>query len=361
MQRSRIRQNEWLQSPAQLLYLAGNHIPKSRSTQPLLRGSAVPLFISYSHADKEFVDSLARQLVANRVSVWLDKWEIHAGDSLLTKVQNAISGASALLVVLSKTSVKSDWCTKELNAGLMRELDEKRVIVVPILLEDCPIPTFLREKFYADFRTSFDHGLEVILESIARVTNATQGRVEQLNYHTDWAIDWGDINGKDVFRLTMIDHTKEQPYTILSEITIIGDGDASRWYRKELAKAGGETAREEILLGLEAAMQGDEQFTFRLTDQMPRNGFVTFDLNGGIFGATMTVRRLGMDTGHDTIVRLDGQVKNVGDTIRAIRAQGTPNTDVTSVGKKRAKKSTRKAASSAKHTSSSGKRKSAKR
>lgn len=68
----------------------------------------MPIFISYSHCDKTFVENLAAQMVANRVSVWLDKWELHAGDSLLTKVQNAISGASALLVILSKASVKSE-------------------------------------------------------------------------------------------------------------------------------------------------------------------------------------------------------------------------------------------------------------
>ena len=201
----------------------------------------------------------------------------------------------------------------------MRELDERRVVIVPVLLEGCQRPTFLREKFYADFRKSFDQGLNTILESIACVTNANQGRVEQLRYHTDWSIDWGEINERDVFRLTMIDHTKEQPYTILSEITIIGDEDASRWYRKELVNGKDEPAREEILLGLEAVMQGDEQFTYRLTDQMPRNGFVTFDLHGGVFGATMTVRRLGMDPGRDILMRLDGQVKNVGNTIRESR------------------------------------------
>lgn len=280
----------------------------------------MPIFISYSHADKTFVDNLAEQLVANRVSVWLDKWEIHAGDSLLTKVQNAISGASALLVVLSKASVKSEWCTKELNAGLMRELDEKRVVVVPVVVEDCQIPTFLREKMYADFRRNFDQGLRNVLESIAGVTNATQGRVEELNYHTDWSIDWGDINGRNAFRLTMIEHTKEQPYTILSEVTILGDAAAEKWYKKQVANGSDEAARDEILLALEGAMQGDPRFTFRLTNQMPMHGFATFDLRDGTFGVNMSIRRLGMDTGRDILMRMDGQLKNVGDSIRAIRA-----------------------------------------
>ena len=102
----------------------------------------MPVFISHSHQDKDFVDKLAAQLVLHKTYVWLDRWEIKVGDSLLGKVQEGIKSASALLIVLSKASVASEWCKKELNAGLMRELDEKRVVILPLLLEGCDIPVF---------------------------------------------------------------------------------------------------------------------------------------------------------------------------------------------------------------------------
>ena len=117
----------------------------------------MPVFISYSHQDKNFVEKFASQLVANKAKVWLDTWELNVGDSLITRVQEAISGASALLVILSKTSVASEWCKKELSSGLIRELEEKRVVVLPVLIEDCEIPMFLRDKLYADFRDNFDN------------------------------------------------------------------------------------------------------------------------------------------------------------------------------------------------------------
>src|SRR4051812_23154787 len=108
----------------------------------------MPIFISYSHADSEFVDRLATQLVQQAVNVWVDRWEINVGDSLIDKVEEAIAGASALLVVLSRASVESNWVKKEVNAGLVRELEEKQVVVLPVLVEDCKIPVFLREKFF---------------------------------------------------------------------------------------------------------------------------------------------------------------------------------------------------------------------
>ena len=124
----------------------------------------MPVFISYSHQDKDFVDQLAIQLVRKNVHVWVDRWELSVGDSLIDKVQQAVEGSSALLVVLSPESVQSEWCKRELSAGLLRELEEKRVVVMPVLLRDCKIPIFARGKFYADFRTNFDDGLKAVID-----------------------------------------------------------------------------------------------------------------------------------------------------------------------------------------------------
>jgi len=44
------------------------------------------VFISYSHADREFVAKLAGDLARNRIVVWWDEWEIKVGDSLLFRV-----------------------------------------------------------------------------------------------------------------------------------------------------------------------------------------------------------------------------------------------------------------------------------
>jgi len=93
----------------------------------------MPIFISYSHENKAFVNKLAHQLVVRNVNIWLDRWELSIGDSLLAKIQEAVDGASALLVILSKASVASEWCKNEINAGLLRELEEKKVLLMPVI------------------------------------------------------------------------------------------------------------------------------------------------------------------------------------------------------------------------------------
>lgn len=83
------------------------------------------VFISYSRNDSQFVEKLSITLVQNKINVWLDKWAMKPGDSLEPRIQQALSDSSYLLVVLSKSSVESPWCKKELNTGLLRELEEK--------------------------------------------------------------------------------------------------------------------------------------------------------------------------------------------------------------------------------------------
>ena len=75
------------------------------------------IFLSYSHQDADFVGQLATRLVEADARVWVDTWEINVGDSLVDRIQEAIQDAGALLVVLSRASVESEWCRRELNAG----------------------------------------------------------------------------------------------------------------------------------------------------------------------------------------------------------------------------------------------------
>ena len=76
------------------------------------------IFISYNHQDNHFVDVLAANLVRAKHNVWMDRWELNVGDSLTTKIEENLTQSSAVIVILSKNSVESSWCKRELTAGL---------------------------------------------------------------------------------------------------------------------------------------------------------------------------------------------------------------------------------------------------
>jgi len=126
-----------------------------------------PVFVSYSHSDKLEVQSLVQQLRSEGVRV-LGDWNFRPGESLLSKISKSITRSGYLLIFLSKNSVSSSWVAKELEIGINRELQEKRVYVLPVLIEECEIPTFLRSKLYADLRTSSQDGVTNILNTLRR-------------------------------------------------------------------------------------------------------------------------------------------------------------------------------------------------
>jgi hypothetical protein len=284
----------------------------------------MPIFISYSHQDREFVEDLATHLIKARAHVWVDRWELKVGESILTRVQDAIAGASALLVILSKASVASEWCRKELNAGLIRELEERRVVVLPVLMEDCEVPLFLRDKMYADFRSNYDEGVQQILESVARVTTDTQGRIENPTYDVDWAVDWFDIDDRFHLRYTMIERATEQPFTVLTEIVIEANDVATRRYR-QFEEAGLDWFGRQMVFEFLAELQG-EDFFLMLDDQFPQvKELVTLDPKFGLgYEVTIVCRRLGEDTGKSVLMNVRARLEAIREAQRSTIRQPTP-------------------------------------
>jgi hypothetical protein len=270
----------------------------------------VPIFISYSHADKKFIDKLAIQLVRRNVNVWLDRWELSVGDSLLEKVQDAVDGASALLVILSKASSASEWCKKELSAGLLRELEEKRVVVMPVMLEDCDVPVFARGKMFADFRKDFDVGLRSVVEGIAKVTNPSLARFKEPTYHTDWSIDWGDVNGNLAIILNFIQIPIKQPYTCLTTIEILANPVATEVFGRNKRESGVDAAKLHVLAALNSHLSASRELKPLLADERER--VHRLELTGPTkaegYSVRIGVRRLGEDTGRDILVNITGLV-----------------------------------------------------
>jgi formylglycine-generating enzyme required for sulfatase activity len=122
------------------------------------------VFISYSHADGQFVDRLADKLKAVGVGVWIDKWEIQVGDSITGKVNEAIEASDFLVAVLSRASVKSKWVKEELNTALIRNIEGKNAFILPVLIEECKIPEMLRHRRYADFAADPEQAFRDLLE-----------------------------------------------------------------------------------------------------------------------------------------------------------------------------------------------------
>lgn len=190
------------------------------------------VFISYSHSDKEFVDKLAMNLVKSNIPIWLDRWELKVGDSITQKIQEVLSESDYLLMVFSKQSIESDWVKREMTAGLLREVEEKRAIILPVLLEDCILPLFVRDKFYADFRSNFTSGFWQIENTLAAQFSQNQFHLDNGDFETDWSIEWitDAVNKTIIIELDTISYHKHNKYSVLFSLCIVGNEVALKRY-----------------------------------------------------------------------------------------------------------------------------------
>lgn len=143
------------------------------------------VFISYSTSDRDFAERLARELRSRGLTVWFDRWEIRVGDSIVEKIGDGISAADALVVVLSALSVQSAWVREELNAATVRSLQEKNILLLPVLREPCDIPALLRHRRYADFTSDYTGGLFDLLEAVLPLHRLWLNLAEIQRQHTD--------------------------------------------------------------------------------------------------------------------------------------------------------------------------------
>lgn len=126
------------------------------------------IFLSHASADKNFVRSLAVDLSNMGHEIWLDEWNILAGKSIPAKISEGLENSNFVIVVLSKNSVTSRWVETEWQAKYWDEINNSSVVVLPLLLEECVVPTLLKAKKYADFRSDYTDGLERLGHDIAR-------------------------------------------------------------------------------------------------------------------------------------------------------------------------------------------------
>ncbi|KPA15024.1 molecular chaperone Tir [Candidatus Magnetomorum sp. HK-1] len=124
------------------------------------------LFVSHASEDKPFIDKLIPILDKYASKVWYDKREILVGDSITHKINEGLSTATALMVVLSKSSTDKQWVIRELGAALNMQISSANVKVLPVLLENCEIPPLLRDIKYADFTNSFETGVNQLISGL---------------------------------------------------------------------------------------------------------------------------------------------------------------------------------------------------
>jgi hypothetical protein len=113
------------------------------------------VFISYKSEYKPWVETLARNLERQRLTVWLDDWRKRPGDLIAGTLDNAIKSSRAGVLVVTPEAVASGWVQEEYESMLAREKQGGFRLIPAILRKSEGFP-FLRNRVWIDF-TAAEH------------------------------------------------------------------------------------------------------------------------------------------------------------------------------------------------------------
>jgi TIR domain len=110
------------------------------------------IFISYSHADKTFVDWFAGELEQRGFDYWRDEKDLVPGDDVVYEVSEALHSARVVIIVISAASQVRPWLRYELSAATNRAINGV-CRVIPLLIDGTSVPAMIQHLLYADFRS----------------------------------------------------------------------------------------------------------------------------------------------------------------------------------------------------------------
>src|SRR5512135_1485345 len=81
------------------------------------------VFVSYGHADADWVRTLAENLYQSGLEVFFDEWEIGPGDVLVHKLDAGVLASRSGILVVSPTALTCPYVQAEYAALMTRAIE----------------------------------------------------------------------------------------------------------------------------------------------------------------------------------------------------------------------------------------------
>lgn len=117
------------------------------------------VFISHASEDNVAAKRLAKRLKEDGFDPWLDLERLLPGQDWNLEIEQAIRGSDATLLCFSDVSVKKEGYIQREYKRAMKYFEEKpmgTIFVIPIRLDDCEMPHFIRDLQWVDYPKDYD-------------------------------------------------------------------------------------------------------------------------------------------------------------------------------------------------------------
>jgi len=118
------------------------------------------IFISYAWENQTTARHLQQALHAAGAEVFIDYTGIQGGESLPTRISQALDWCDTLILLWSPAAASSHWVELEWTSAVA--LNRR---LIPCKLDETPLPKILWGKRYLEFK-NFDSGLNELLAAL---------------------------------------------------------------------------------------------------------------------------------------------------------------------------------------------------
>lgn len=94
----------------------------------------MPVFVSHSHHDNEYVSAFVRVLRAEGAEIWYDEEDMPAAH-ILNEIQRELRMRQVFIVILSKAALSSEWVQQECEWAHHLYRRERNRIILPVVAE----------------------------------------------------------------------------------------------------------------------------------------------------------------------------------------------------------------------------------
>jgi WD40 repeat protein len=148
--------------------------------------SRIKVFLSYSRVDVGFADRLEPELKSKGIEILIDRSQIYAFEDWWKRIENLITSADAVIVVLSPESIQSEVVKKEI--AFAASLNKRLAPIVARDFGEITLPDAVRHLNFIFFNRAAAFG-----ENAAQLAEALTSNIEWIRKHTELgksARDW---------------------------------------------------------------------------------------------------------------------------------------------------------------------------
>lgn len=134
------------------------------------------VFFSYSrHDGAAFATRLAYDLHAHGANTWIDKENIPDGSEWVVEIEDAVTHAEYVLYVVTEDANKSLNVRNEIIYAI-----EENKKLIPLKINECKTPLFIRTYQYIDFSKDYEAGLNHLLLTLNLEASVAKKREDNI-------------------------------------------------------------------------------------------------------------------------------------------------------------------------------------